>query len=80
MRRKVKVKERTEEYVEREQCNHYWIIEMAKGPKSRGICRYCGESRDFLNSIPDFNAPKRRTHPLDLPEISEVELDEGSKS
>ena len=66
--------------VAEDQCRHYWIIEIANGPKSRGVCRYCGVSRDFLNSIPDLNAPKRRTHPLDLPEISEVELDEGSKS
>ena len=75
-----KVKEKSRDYIAEDQCRHYWIIEIANGPKSRGVCKYCGESRNFLNSIPDFNVPKRRTHPLDLPEISEVELDEGSKS
>jgi hypothetical protein len=80
MRRKVKVKERTEEYIDREQCSHYWIIEMANGPKSRGVCKYCGESRDFLNAMPDFNVPRRNTSPLDLPQMPEVEVDEDSKS
>jgi len=80
MRRKVKVKERTEEYIAGEQCSHYWIIEMAKGKKSRGVCKYCGESKDFLNSMPDFNMPKRQKNPLDLPEMPEVEMDEDSKS
>ena len=80
MRRKVKVKERTDEYVAREQCSHYWIIEMANGPKSRGVCKHCGESRDFLNTMPDFTVPKRNASPLDLPEMPEVEVDEDSKS
>ena len=80
MRRKVKAKERNEEYVAREQCSHYWIIEMASGPKSRGVCKYCGESRDFMNAMPVFTVPKRNTHPLDLPEMPEVEVDEDSKS
>jgi hypothetical protein len=75
-----KIKEKAHDYAVKGKCNHYWIIEIANGPKSRGVCRYCGASRDFLNSIPDLNAPKRRTNPLDLPEISEVELDEDSKS
>ena len=63
-----------------EECHHYWMIEMANGPKSRGICKYCGESRDFLNSMPDIAIPKRRNHPLDLPEMTDVELDDGSES
>jgi len=78
MRHKVKEKIRT--YVAEDQCCHYWIIEVANGPKSRGVCKHCGESKDFLNSIPDFTAPKRRTSPLDLPEMPDVELDEDSDS
>jgi hypothetical protein len=80
MRRKVKVKERNKDYVAGEPCRHYWIIEMANGPKSRGVCKYCGESRDFLNAMPDFTVPKRKTNPLDLPEMPEVDIDEDSKS
>ena len=80
MRHKAKVEEETREQVAKDQCRHYWIIEMANGPKSQGVCRYCGETRDFLNSMPEFTVPKRKTNPLDLPEMPEVELDDDSKS
>lgn len=32
-------------------CRHYWLIEPAEGPMSRGVCHNCQESRDFQNSI-----------------------------
>ena len=84
MRNKVKINERVKEKVQdnlaKDQCHHYWVIEVANGPKSQGVCRYCGERRDFLNAIPDVNPMKRNTHPLDLPEMPEVELDENSQS
>lgn len=35
-------------------CSHYWVIEKAKGPKSRGECKYCRKSKDFSNFIPDL--------------------------
>ena len=75
-----KIKEITENVVDKNQCHHYWEIEVANGPKSRGVCRICGESRDFFNSVPDFSTLKRNTNPLDLPQMADVELDEDSKS
>ncbi len=75
-----KIKERTEDTVAEDQCHHYWIIEIANGPKSQGMCKYCGKTRDFLNTMPDFAIPKRKTNPFDLPEMPEVEMDEDSKS
>ncbi len=80
MRHKVKVKEKTTDYVANDQCHHYWIIEVANGPKSRGVCKYCGETRDFFNSITAFNDLKRNTRPLDLPKLSGVEMNKDSKS
>lgn len=80
MRRKVKVKEKAREHVAKDQCRHYWIIEIANGPKSRGVCQYCGEERDFLNSMPDFTVPKRKTNPLELPKVPKVKLGKDSKS
>ena len=80
MKRKLKVEEKTKNYIASEQCHHYWIIEVANGPKSRGVCRYCGESRDFLNSMPDFSVLKRKTNPFGLPKMPDVELDDDSKS
>jgi hypothetical protein len=32
-------------------CCHHWVIESPDGPTSSGICRDCGEMRDFKNSI-----------------------------
>ena len=30
-------------------CHHHWVIDRPNGPTSRGLCRTCGERRDFLN-------------------------------
>ena len=30
-------------------CVHYWIIEVAAGPRSDGVCRRCGVRRQFDN-------------------------------
>ena len=35
-------------------CAHYWIIEPANGPMSRGKCRVCLEVRDFKNFVEEF--------------------------
>lgn len=80
MSRKLKIEESIREYRPVEICHHFWIIESANGPKSRGICKYCGEKRDFLNTIPDLNAPKKKGNPLDLPEVERVKLDKDSNS
>ena len=36
-------------------CCHYWIIETASGPISRGECQICHEVRDFKNSVFDMD-------------------------
>ena len=46
-----KVKEKTEEHVAQEECRHYWIIESADGPTSKGVCRFCGAEKEFFNSF-----------------------------
>ena len=32
-------------------CRHYWLIQAAMGPESPGVCRTCGETRDFKNYV-----------------------------
>ena len=32
-------------------CPHRWSIESPNGPTSYGKCKYCGEVREFKNSI-----------------------------
>ncbi len=34
-------------------CRHHWIIDAPSGPTSNGVCRKCGEAREFRNSLPD---------------------------
>lgn len=31
-------------------CHHYWVIEAPEGPTSRGVCKFCGEVKEFYNS------------------------------
>ena len=82
---KQKVKERNEkrekeENLSENSCQHFWDIEAANGPSSQGICKFCGKTKEFLNSFPDFNPMKRKNNPLDLPKMPDVEIDEDSKS
>jgi hypothetical protein len=75
-----KVKERIQENAAKAPCHHFWEIEVANGPKSVGTCKYCGETREFLNAFPTFNPLKKNGNPLSLPKMSEVAIDEESKS
>jgi hypothetical protein len=75
-----KVKDSVKEKDNGEECHHFWKIEVANGPKSIGVCKYCGEYREFLNAFPDFNPMRRNSNPLELPEMPDVEVDEESKS
>jgi hypothetical protein len=75
-----RVKERIEEKPEIEQCHHFWVIEVANGPKSPGKCKNCGEVREFFNAFPAFNPMKRKSNPLDLPRLPEIEMDKESES
>jgi len=34
-------------------CHHHWMVEMATGPSSRGVCKFCGAQRDFTSYFPD---------------------------
>ncbi len=34
----------------KEQCRHYWVIEGARGPTSRGVCKRCGMEQEFQNA------------------------------
>jgi len=36
-----------------EECDHYWIIEGAVGPVSKGVCNLCGVQKEFKNYLTD---------------------------
>ena len=33
------------------ECAHFWLIDSPNGPTSAGVCKICGEAREFRNSI-----------------------------
>ena len=74
-----KVKEKQKAQTQKEPCRHYWVIEVANGPVSRGKCKYCGEKKDFLNAFPEFNPLRKGPDPLSLPKLAAVKVDEDSK-
>ena len=30
-------------------CSHHWVLEDNQRPISKGVCKYCGEEREFRN-------------------------------
>lgn len=34
-------------------CTHWWVIKFEEGESSLGVCKKCGETRRFLNAIPE---------------------------
>ena len=33
-----------------DRCCHYWLIETPNGATCKGICRFCGEEKEFTSS------------------------------
>jgi len=42
-----------QEEAEEPTCRHHWLIESPHGATSHGICKVCGEEREFQNSASD---------------------------
>ena len=38
-------------------CTHFWIIERPSGATSKGVCRYCGAVKEFMNELPSLFYP-----------------------
>ena len=78
MRNRSNVKER--ESAEIKSCRHYWNIEAATGPISRGICKICGEEREFLNSWSSSSYMGKDAQVLNLPNMLEDEKEDEEVS
>ena len=39
------------EVLEVSSCRHQWLIDTPDGPSSKGVCRICGENKQFQNYI-----------------------------
>ena len=70
-----KLKEEPEKPAEESNCRHYWVIEDAGGPASRGVCKFCGAEKEFLNSWPDSRTKEQNNRVFELPNLLEVESD-----
>jgi hypothetical protein len=57
------------------ECRHYWVIEAADGPVSRGVCKFCGEKKEFLNSWSDASYKGKDAKVFDLPDMLEDEVE-----
>ena len=38
-------------------CTHFWVIESPKGAASKGVCKYCGLIKEFMNEPPSLFYP-----------------------
>ena len=57
-------------------CRHYWVIESASGPTSKGVCKFCGEIREFQNSWIGSNYMGKDARVLNLPNMLDEEEEE----
>jgi hypothetical protein len=75
-----KIKENSTAKDKKPACGHYWIIEVANGPRSLGKCKYCGETKEFLNAFPTYNPLRKNSNPLTLPKLPDVKIDKEDNS
>jgi hypothetical protein len=82
MKKILKTKVAVQEQVQKQdtECHHFWVIEVANGPSSRGKCKYCGEKKEFLNAFPTFNPLRKGPNLLNMPTLPKVEMDKESES
>jgi len=59
----------------RDDCIHHWLIESAKGKKSRGQCHKCGGVKSFLNHIPEHSYRTYNNEYLENKTIKQKEED-----
>ena len=68
-----KLKERPREPATQGKCRHCWMIESASGPTSRGVCKFCGVEKEFLNSLPEFTVMGRKVRVFDFSDSPDIE-------
>ena len=57
-------------------CRHHWIIETPSGPVSKGVCKLCGEERDFVNLYYGYEQANEPSKVSDLRDLVDIESDE----
>ena len=62
-----KVKGAPSEPVIENGCRHYWVVESADGPSSRGVCKFCGARDEFCNWFSGFTLVRRGGRVFEFP-------------
>lgn len=55
-------------------CSHHWLIQAADGPTSNGVCRICGETREFNNYVETATWGDTRLVPSQVPVRQQVTI------
>jgi hypothetical protein len=61
----------------KETCRHHWIIEFAQEETSKGVCRLCGQQREFSNHLQPGNEGKEKQPKAPRPHQNEWETEES---
>ena len=48
-----------------ELCRHHWLIETPNGNICKGICRFCGEEKEFVTSWESLVSMKIKHEPVE---------------
>jgi hypothetical protein len=75
-RRSITIERPVETIVEKQTCQHHWLIEPALGPTSNGVCKRCGAVKIFLNIVED-SQPKEITPKIAVGILEEEAEDEA---
>ena len=70
-----KIEAAPEKPITKDTCCHYWLIESANGPTSRGVCKFCGAEKQFNNSLLDSWWEGDLPMLSELPGLLEIEPD-----
>lgn len=80
VRRSIVLEKQVEQPVQTQTCQHYWIIEPAVGPTSKGVCKRCGSVKIFLNIVEDSQPRETVNKIFTSEELEEKdEEDEGDE-
>ncbi|MFC2069241.1 hypothetical protein ACFLTP_09600 [Chloroflexota bacterium] len=68
-----KTKKSPQNLINSETCSHYWVIETPSGAICNGICRFCGEKKEFASSFESIKPENiaRRPGPKNVSTVDE---------
>ena len=69
-----RIKSSPQKLINGEKCHHYWLLGTPDGPTCKGICRFCGEEKEFASSIEGVIAMKTNTQSVKT-DISEDNIE-----